>query len=176
MQAKGYGGISAQHIADALDFSKANFFYHVKSKEHLLYQIIVENLQLAIRQYETILRRKATAADKLRALIAFYVELMTEHGAVIQVWYNEKNHLTPEHFAEVTRLERRIRKLQGTFYSEAIRRGEFRGMHPVLASISMFGMCFTLTRWPELSRQLSRVELTNSLQSLACGGLLRDEK
>ena len=175
MQEKGYGGISAQHIADALDFSKANLFYHVKSKERLLYQIIVENLQFAIRHYEEILRRKATSADKLRALIDFYVQLMTEHGAVIQVWYNEKNHLTPKHFAEVTRLERRIQELQGTFYREAIRRGEFRGIHPALASISMFGMCFTLTRWPEVSRQLSRAELTNSLQSLACRGMLPDK-
>jgi AcrR family transcriptional regulator len=175
MQEKGYGGISAQHIADALDFSKANFFYHVKSKEQLLFQIIVENLQFAIRHYEEILKRKATARDKLRAVIAFYVELMTEHGAVIQVWYNEKNHLTPAHFAEVSRLERRIQRLFEKFYSDAIRRGEFRRIHPRLAGISMFGLCFTLTRWPELTRQLSRVELTNSLQSLACVGLLRQK-
>ena len=33
MQHKGYDGISAQQIADALEFSKANFFYHVKTKE-----------------------------------------------------------------------------------------------------------------------------------------------
>jgi AcrR family transcriptional regulator len=173
MQEKGYGGISAQDIADALDFSKANFFYHVKSKEDLLYHIFVDTLQFAIRHYELILQRRAPAAEKLRGLIDLYVQLMTDHGAVMQVWFNEKSHLTPEHEAEVNRLEQRIRELLSDFYTEAIRRGEFRNIHPRLASMSMFGMCFALTRWPELRQQLSIAELTEQMQELACAALVR---
>ena len=175
MQEKGYGGISAQHIADALEFSKANFFYHVKSKEDLLYHIFVDTLQFAIRHYEEILTREAPAAERLRALIAFYIQLMTDHGAVMQVWFKEKGHLTPEHDAEVTRLERRIQALNNDFYTGAIRRGEFRNIHPRLASVSMFGMCFALARWPELRGELSIAELTEQMQQLACGALVQKD-
>ena len=173
MQEKGYGGISAQDIADALDFSKANFFYHVRSKEDLLYHIFVDTLQFAIRHYEEILARDTSAAEKLRALIAFYVQLMTEHGAVMQVWFKERAHLTPEHEAEAVRFERRIQALHSEFYTDAIRRGEFRDIDPRLASISMFGMCFALTKWSELSQRLSIAELTEQMQQLAAGALLR---
>jgi len=176
MQEKGYGGISAQDIADALDFSKANFFYHVKSKEELLYHIFVDTYELAIRHYEEILAREAPAAEKLRALIDFYIRLMTEHGAVMQVWFKERAHLTPEHEAEALKFERRIQALHRDFYTDAIRRGEFRDINPRLASISMFGMCFALTKWPELRDQLSMAQLTEQMQQLACGALVRKDR
>ena len=35
---KGFAGMSARNIADELEFSKANFFYHIRSKEDLLYR------------------------------------------------------------------------------------------------------------------------------------------
>jgi AcrR family transcriptional regulator len=176
MQEKGYGGISAQDIADALEFSKANFFYHVRSKEDLLYHIFVDTYQFAIRHYEEILARELPAVEKLRALIEFYVRLMTEHGAVMQIWFKERAHLTPEHEAEAMRFERRIQALLGDFYTDAIRRGEFRDVDPRLAAVSMFGMCFALTKWPELTQRLSMAELTEQMQQLAYGALVRKQR
>ena len=108
MEQKGYGGISAQDIADALEFSKANFFYHVKSKEDLLYHIIFDSLHFTIRHLEAILARTMPVSQKLRAVVDFYVQLMVDHGAVMQVWFKEKGHLTSGHQADVTALERRI--------------------------------------------------------------------
>jgi AcrR family transcriptional regulator len=176
MQEKGYGGISAQDIADALDFSKANFFYHVKSKEDLLYHIFVDTLQFTIRHLEQIMTRKASAAEKLRALIDVYVQLMTDHAAVMQVWFREKGHLTPDHEAAVTRLEGRIHALLNAFYTEAMGRGEFRMVHPRLAAASMFGMCYALTRWPELVKELPVDRLTGQMQQLACGALMAKQQ
>ena len=45
-------------------------------------------------------------------------------------------------------------------------------MDPQLAAIAMFGMCFALTRWPDLPKRLSIRELTEGLQALARGALL----
>ena len=173
MQQKGYAGVSARDIADALAFSKANFFYHVKSKQDLLYHIFVEPLQLTIRRVEEILARQAPAVDTLRALIDLYVQLMTDHTAVMLVWFKERSHLTPEHHAEVIQLERHIQGLANKFYADAIHRGEFRAVHPSLARISIFGMCFMLCRWPHVQDELSIPELKRQLQELACGALLR---
>lgn len=173
MQEKGYGGISAQHIADALEFSKANFFYHIKNKEELLYQIFVETLNVTIRQLEEIFARQDTSSEKLRAIIDHYVHLMTDHAAVMQVWFKEKGHLTPEHEAEVTRLEQHIGMLLDDFYTRAIDSGDFRNVDPRIAGIGMFGMCFALTRWPELRDRFAVRRLSEQMQELACGALLK---
>ena len=120
MQHKGYDGISAQQIADALEFSKANFFYHVKTKEELLYHIFVDTLQFTIRHLEEVMARQQSASEKLAAVIDLYVQLMTDHAAVMQVWFREKDHLTAKHRAEVERLEGRIKAVLGPFYTNAI--------------------------------------------------------
>jgi AcrR family transcriptional regulator len=175
MQKKGYGGISAQHIADALEFSKANFFYHVKSKEDLLYHIFVDTLQFTVRHVEEIISRDATSTVKLRALIDLYVQLMTDHAAVMQVWFKEKDHLTPEHEAAVTRLEEGIQTSLNDFYAEAMRRGEFRAFDPRVARAAVFGMCYAFTRLPKFTAQLGVAKLTEQLQQFACGALLSDQ-
>jgi AcrR family transcriptional regulator len=173
MEQKGYGGNSAQNIADALEFSKANFFYHVKSKEDLLYHIFIDALHFSIRHLEAILARKGPASEKLRTLVDFYVRLMTDHAAVMQVWFKEKGHLTHEHEADVTALENRIGTLLEGFFADAMRRGEFRRVHPRLPGMSIVGMCFSFTRWPDIHSQLSLQELTNQMQKLVTAALVR---
>ena len=173
MQHKGYDGISAQQIADALEFSKANFFYHVKTKEDLLFHIFVDTLQFTIRHMEEVMARQQSASETLAAVIDVYMQLMIDHAAVMQVWFREKDHLTAKHRAEIERLEARIKAILGPFYTKAISSGEFRDVDPQLAVVAMFGMCFAVTRWPELQKRLSAGKLTEGMQALALGAMLR---
>ena len=54
MEEKGFAAVSVQHLADALEFSKANFYHHIESKEKLLYEIFVEVLQSSLERIESI--------------------------------------------------------------------------------------------------------------------------
>jgi AcrR family transcriptional regulator len=172
MKIKGFAGMSARDIAEELEFSKANFFYHVKSKEELLYQIFVENLEYAFRHVEEILKRSDPAPVRLRAIVDFYVHLNCERSAVMLVWFKEKGHLTPEHEAHVTRLEQKIVTMLHDFYGSAIEAGELRTLDPTIVRIAVFGMCFALTRWPQLREQHSLQSLSAQIQDIACNGLL----
>jgi AcrR family transcriptional regulator len=172
MQEKGYGGISVQEIADALGFSKANFFYHLGSKQNLLHAIFVEPLRFTIANLEEIVRRDQSGEARLRAIVDLYVHLVVERAAEMQVWFKEKGHLSDVHLREVTRLERRVGQLLEDFFSEGVERGEFRDINPLLAMNGIVAMCFSLTRWPQLQRQFSRAELSAQMQQLACGALL----
>ena len=42
-----------------------------------------------------------------------------------------------------------------------------------LAAVAMFGTCFAETRWPELQKRLSAGKLTEGMQALALGAMLR---
>src|SRR5262245_30695432 len=61
MTAKGFAGMSARDLADALEFSKANVFYHLGSKEELLHRIFVDTLEHFIQNVEQILERPDSA-------------------------------------------------------------------------------------------------------------------
>src|SRR5882762_4913433 len=55
MKEKGFVGTSVQDLADGLEFSKANFYYHIKSKEEMLYRISFETLNMKFDRLKAIL-------------------------------------------------------------------------------------------------------------------------
>ena len=63
MEEKGFAAVSVQHLADALEFSKANFYHHIESKEELLYEIFLETLQYSSSRIEAICERQRLAAQ-----------------------------------------------------------------------------------------------------------------
>ena len=172
MQEKGFAGLSVQQLADTLEFSKANFFYHLKSKEELLYHIFVENFEYTIRALEQIIGSDAGHAEKLRRLVAFYARMMIERHQIMTVFFRELGHLTPEHQKEVSKLSRRIDTLLDPFYAEAIAKGVIRPLDPRIVRTVVFGTTFNLTRWTERLRDLPIETIVDQVTEYATSGLL----
>jgi hypothetical protein len=165
-------GISAQQIADALEFSKTNLLSRQNqgglALSHLCGHPAVHDQAHGRRDGPAPIR-----LGTLAAVIDVYMQLMIDHAAVMQVWFREKDHLSAKHRAEIERLEARVKAILGPFYTKAIGSGEFRDVDPQLAAVAMFGMCFAVTRWPDLQKRLSARKLTEGMQALALGAMLR---
>jgi AcrR family transcriptional regulator len=172
MEEKGFAAMSVRHVADALDFSKANFYHHIDSKEDLLNEIFIDTLQYSLSHIEEIMASEQSLPDQLRALVAFYVSLMLDRRAVMLVWFKERAHLTEAHQKEVGRLEHAIGALLERFYASGMKTGDFKTMAPELLRLAIFGLCFQLTKLPRRPDRASAADITRQLQELACGGLL----
>ena len=172
MEDKGFAAVSVQHLADALEFSKANFYHHIESKEKLLHEIFVEVLQSSLGRIELIVNGPDDFPGKLRALIEFYVMLMMERRAVMLVWFKERAHLEGKHDEEVRQLERQLGVVLRRFYTDGIKHGSFKPMDPELLRHAVFGMCFLLTKWPQPVDRATVDTITRQLQEFATGGLL----
>jgi AcrR family transcriptional regulator len=172
MEEKGFAAVSVQHLADALEFSKANFYHHVESKEKLLYEIFVEVLQSSVERIESIVDSAEPFPDKLRALIDFYVSLMTERRAVMLVWFKERAHLQGKHDEEVGKLERQLGVVLRRLYAGGIAKGSFKPMDPELLRQAVFGMCFMLTKSRQPIDRAAAAAITSQLQDFALAGLL----
>jgi TetR/AcrR family transcriptional regulator, cholesterol catabolism regulator len=172
MEEKGFAAMSVQHIADALEFSKANFYHHIDSKEQLLFDIFIETLQYSLSRIEEIVGSERPLPDRVRALVEFYVSLMLERRAVMLVWFKERAHLTAAHQEEVGRLEQRIGATLERFYAQGTAAGEFKPLRPDLLRFAIFGMCFQLTKAQAPADRAAVAEIARQLQDLACTGLL----
>lgn len=170
MEEKGFSAVSVQHVADALAFSKANFYHHIESKEKLLHEVFVDTLQHAIANITAIVSSGRTPSEQLHALVEFYVSLMLDRRAVMLVWFKERAHLTGVHLEEVTELEHQVSAVLRQLYTTGVEQGVFKPMDPDLLRMAIFGMCFQLTKLPPA--HLSRETITRQLQELATGGLL----
>jgi len=173
MKDRGFAGMSARELAESLEVSKANLFYHLENKETLLYEIFVETLEYTIQQVEDILARPYPTPEKLRLLIDFYVRLMTERTAVMLVWFKDRDHLTKKHQRHVTQLEQRFLEPLLDFYRRGIADGYFRPMDPLIARLAVFGTCFMLARYPKLRDTMGPKTISLQLQQFVCEGLLR---
>ena len=172
MEEKGFAAMSVRHVADALDFSKANFYHHVDSKEELLYDIFIDTLQYSLGHIEEIVASDQSMPDQLRALVAFYVSLMLDRRAVMLVWFKERAHLSDAHKKEVGRLEEEIGARLERFYGSGIAAGHFMPMGLNVMRLAIFGMCFQLTKLHKRPDRAAAASITRQLQDLACGGLL----
>ncbi len=69
----------------------------------------------------------------------FYVRLNTERATVMLVWLKEKEHLSPEHQAQIMALEARIATLLNEFYRAGVELGQFQPIDPRIALSSSSG-------------------------------------
>ena len=172
MEEKGFAAMSVQHIADALEFSKANFYHHIDSKEQLLYDIFVDTLEYSLSHIEEIVSSEQPIPDQLRALVEFYVSLMFDRRATMLVWFKERAHLSDPHQKEIGGLEKKIGATLEAFYSRGMAAGCFKAGRLDVLRVAIFGMCFQLTKVPRPPDRASTAEITRQLQELACAGLL----
>ena len=172
MEEKGFAAMSVQHIADALEFSKANFYHHIDSKEELLYDIFVDTLEYSLSHIEEIVGSDRSIPDQLRALVEFYVSLMFDRRATMLVWFRERAHLSDAHQKDVGGLEQKIGATLHAFYERGMAAGCFKRMMPDVLRMAIFGLCFQLTKLPRTADRAATAEITRQLQELACTGLV----
>ena len=172
MEERGFAALSIQHLADALDFSKGNFYHHLESKEELLNEIFVDTLQFGLANISAIFAREEPLPQKLEALVEFYVSIMTTRRAVMLVWFKERAHLTATHLSEVTNLERQVDAKLEAFYAEGIAAGLFKPLDPDVIRLAVFGMCFMLTKLPQPVSPTLTARITHQLREFVSTGLV----
>src|SRR5690349_456383 len=93
MQEKGFLGTSIQDVTDQLDFTKAAFYYFVKNKEELLYEIMQQAMDLSLEAMATTAHADLPPTQKLARMIEGYVRMMSERADLMSILFQEKRHL-----------------------------------------------------------------------------------
>ena len=173
MHAKGYAATSIQDVADQFDFTKAAFYYYVKNKEELLYEILLQTLQETVDRISRIAKRRGLApAAKLDAIVRCYVELMADRPAVFSVYFQERAHLSPEHHQIVTELERQLLAMIQTVYRQGSRTGELQNLNPTVAVFGVLGACFWVYKWYRADGRLNVDDIVDTLRALLANGYM----
>jgi AcrR family transcriptional regulator len=172
MQEKGFAGTSIQDVADQLDFTKAAFYYYVKNKDELLYQITVESLRLAGESIAKIAQGSEPPDAKLRAVINTYVHLVAEQPEFFTVYFHDKGSLQPEHLESVNEMERLIVDSIRSIYEEGVAAGQLRDLDPRAVVFGLLGMCCWIYKWYRTEGDLTVEQLSAVFQELAGRGFL----
>jgi TetR/AcrR family transcriptional regulator, cholesterol catabolism regulator len=98
---KGYAATTTREIATALGIQQASLYFHIASKEDLLYQVFVSSLKQFLAVVPAAVEEIACPLERVQALIHAHVAMLLTHQKRNVTMFTELRALSRAHRAEV---------------------------------------------------------------------------
>ena len=165
---KGYNATSMNDVAAAMRMQKASLYYHVPTKQTLLYEISVQSMQHMI---DTVLAvAPVDPVDRLMTIVHRHVEVLLEDRSKHAVALTELRSLSAEERQHVTDLRDRYERL----IDEAVRSvqsatGRWAGVPPRLVRLALLGMLNWTVFWFDPAGKETPAELADAFARIFVG-------
>lgn len=157
---KGYGATSTREIAAVLGIQKASLYYHIGSKEDLLYAICKSSLEQIRQDVEAALAEVRDPVERILALVRAHLASMLRDQQEHAVAVSEMHLLSPERFEQVRSLRDAYDSLVRSVLQEAQSTGALRLDIPAkYLCLSLLGMMNRVEVWYRRSGPLSPDQL-----------------
>ena len=168
----GYEATSIQRIAEACGLTKAGLYHHIRSKEHLLLEIMNHGMDIFEEQVLSQVLPIADPVERLKTCMDKHVRLGTGgRDKAISIILHEHDTLTGDAQVQINaRKKRYVRFLESSF-TEAVRDGRIRPVNPKVAAFSFLGMINWIYKWFRPDGEVSEQQLADDMQDLFFGSL-----
>ncbi|MFB8276024.1 TetR/AcrR family transcriptional regulator [Nocardia colli] len=168
---KGFHGTGVAEIGDRADVQRGALYYHIGSKEELLWQILHDYIQLMLVDAERITAGPDDPITKLRKLIHSHVGLIIDHRREVAIQLRDVTALSGERGAQLQELRDRVQHC----WQRTIDAGHAAGMlrtddHVVTNSV--LGMLNMVTFWYRPHGGHSPAEIADILATTFLDGVV----
>jgi TetR/AcrR family transcriptional regulator len=167
---RGYHGTSLTDIARACGVSKAALYYHVKSKEDIVFRCYQRVLDLGMEGLDHAHSRAASPDEELTMALRYYIKGLTDQWSGAVALLGERA-LSPRQHARILRrrdeYERRLRDIIG----KGITAGVFMPYDPKLVGFAILGAVNWILKWYDPAGGRSAKEIAEMLSSYLVRGL-----
>jgi AcrR family transcriptional regulator len=142
----GFHGTSTRSIAARLNMSAAALYPHYRSKEELLFDIVMrgsEECLAAIIAADP----DGDAATRLAAVVCTLAQWHAEHTTLARVAQYELSALSDAHRRQVSRLRARISAEVQAIITEGAASGALPTPDPAGATLAICSLCIDVCRW-----------------------------
>jgi len=172
---KGYESTSIQDIADAVGILKGSLYYYIDSKEDLLYAILQDVHEDALRN---IARTRAIEGDplqKVRCFVTLHITFNVENLVKMGVFFQDFRSLGEERRRVI--VEERDEYDQ--FLRTLIQEGQTQGVicpdvDPKFAALAILGMTNWIYHWYQPTGERTPSELAHAYADFVVSGLACD--
>lgn len=170
---QGYAGSGMEDVARACGLTKAGLYHHIRSKEHLLLEIMNYGMDVFEEQVVAKVTDIADPVARLRECMARNIALVTQDASKeVSIILHEHQTLTGAAKQEINvRKKRYVRFLEAAF-REAAERGQIRAVDPTLASFSFLGVVLWTYKWYRADGKLGPRQLADGMIDLFFEGLM----
>lgn len=143
---KGYQAVGVAEIGQAVGLGRGALYYHIGSKEDLLYDIVIRYITALVTAGNTILYEYSDPHERITQLSRYLMRTIAEHLSELTVCFREAEALTGERHDEVSRLHADYQEIWARAIKEGAEQGTFRELPPV-ALKGILGMYFYSFLW-----------------------------
>ena len=169
---KGYAATSTREVAALLGMQKASLYYHVQSKEDLLYFICKASLETIRQDVEAAIQDVPDSLDRIVALAITHIESMLRDAGKHSTTLAEMNTLSPERREQVVALRHDYDTLVQTVLLDAQRAGVVRSdIDERYLRLSLLGLLNRVLVWHRRGGALAPSQLGQVLAAIFLGGV-----
>jgi len=143
---RGYSAVGVNEIGEATGLGRGALYYHITSKEDLLYDITTAYMTDLVAEANAILGRESGGVARVKALSRALMGAIAQHLSEMTVCFRELHALTSERRLAVMGLHSDYQAVWARCISDGIAEGVFRKI-PVVVLKGLLGMYFYSFLW-----------------------------
>jgi AcrR family transcriptional regulator len=167
---RGYSATSINDIGEEVGLLAGSLYYHIRSKEDLLYEILLELHTFALDEMTRVDAAGGNPLERLRRLVRNHV---IHHDALrIRLFDVEFRHLDQERHAQILSM----RKKYHDYVIKLIRKAQAEGLcdtnvNPNAIGLAILGLVNSMPQWFSSSGKISIEQMADAVDRLVVGGL-----
>jgi AcrR family transcriptional regulator len=168
---KGYAATSTREVAKLLGIQKATLYYHVESKEDLLFFICQSSLTQFRSDVETAIRDRQDPVDRVQTMICSHIESLLGDQARHSTTFTEMHTLSEKRFEQIMKLRDGYENLVRSELRQAQDAGVLRqDIEVKYLSLALLGIMNRVMVWYRRGGPLSPNQIGRLLGVLFLGG------
>lgn len=171
---KGFHGTGVAEIGELANIKRAALYYHIGSKDELLYDVVRAHVEQSLAGEEAIAASDVDYVEKLRRLARHHVRTIVENRQAVAIILRDVGALSPERRAQVRLMQGRVEAIWQSVIREGVEAGTFRSADPIVVRgvLSMLNMAFS---WYKAEGPLSPEDVADRFSELLLNGMLTKE-
>lgn len=143
---RGYAAVGVNEIGEATGLGRGALYYHISSKEDLLYDITTAYMSDLISDGRAIAEAESDPVERVRALSRALMMTISEHLSEMTVCFRELHALTIERRRAVTGLHADYQAIWAAALTDGVIKGVYRPISSVVLK-GLLGMYFYSFLW-----------------------------
>lgn len=165
--ARGYHGTAMSEIAQELGIRTPSLYNHMRAKDALLQEIIVETSTRVLADYADAVDGVDDVAERLRRAVEAYALRHARHRREALIVNRDVGSLDEPCRERVLSMRRKHERAIRSLIAEGVKQGRFRVETPSLASFGILEMCVSIARWFREDGPLSAEEVARQYGEFA---------
>ncbi|MCZ7572806.1 MAG: TetR/AcrR family transcriptional regulator [Ardenticatenaceae bacterium] len=161
---KGFNGTGVAEIAKAAGITNAGLYYHVSSKQELLYRVLESGLAGFLERLEQISEEEHSPLIKLQKALDNHLDFIFQHQDEIRVFLRERRFLAEPYGSKYQVKVKRYDRLIDSILAEGMASGHFQVSDIRLMRLAILGMINWIAEWYKSGGPSSELEVRQEMK------------